>query len=79
MICALSRVELFYLIADAPRRWRELGSPLDRRGVGIAVRQFWHAEAEQITGCAVVLECGDANEVWVICRFTGEDTERRHG
>lgn len=40
----------------------------------VIVKQF----IQEGQGCAVTLECGDANEVWVICRFTGEDTERRH-
>ena len=66
MICALDHVELRHLISDAPRYWQELGSPFDRRGIGIVARRFWQTEAKQTMGCAVTLECGDADEVWCV-------------
>ena len=61
-----NRIELHHLIPNAPRRWLDFGQPFDRRGVCLTAREFWRAEAEQIMGRAVDLECGENDEICCI-------------
>jgi hypothetical protein len=56
------RWALVELFPSAPRRWSDLGSPID----DIAGRRDWGIDAAMVLGFKVMLDCGDNNEVWVV-------------